>query len=85
MLRASPSYFLRGNHQGETKPGHGAESRVQAGYPQLTALGDARIREFQKNIYFCFIDYTKMFVWKILREMGIPAPYLSSEKPVCRS
>ena len=44
-----------------------------------------KAREFQKNIYFCFIDYTKMFVWKILREMGIPAPYLSSEKPVCRS
>ena len=35
--------------------------------------------EFQKNIYFCFIDYTKAFdcmdhnkLWKILREMGIP-------------
>ena len=36
-------------------------------------------REFQKNIYFCFIDYAKTFgcvdhnkLWKILREMGIP-------------
>ena len=36
-------------------------------------------REFQKNIYFCFIDYTKDFdcvyhikLWKILKEMGIP-------------
>ena len=36
-------------------------------------------REFQKNIYFCFIDYAKAFgcvdhnkVWKILQEMGIP-------------
>ena len=35
--------------------------------------------EFQKNIYFCFIDYTKAFdsvdhkkLWKILQEMGIP-------------
>ena len=32
--------------------------------------------EFQKNIYFCFIDYTTVFVWitvlwKILKEMGI--------------
>ena len=32
--------------------------------------------EFQKNIYFCFIDYAKAFVWittnwKILKEMGI--------------
>ena len=35
-----------------------------------------KAREFQKNVYFCFIDYTKAFVWittnwKILREMGI--------------
>ena len=34
-------------------------------------------REFQKNIYFCFIDYTKTFVdhnklWEILKKMGIP-------------
>ena len=36
-------------------------------------------REFQKNIYFCFIDYAKVFdrvdhnkLWKILQEMGIP-------------
>ena len=36
-------------------------------------------REFQKNIYLCFIDYAKAFdcvdhskLWKILREMGIP-------------
>ena len=36
-----------------------------------------KAREFQKNIYFCFIDYVKVFVdhnkrWKILKEMGIP-------------
>ena len=38
-----------------------------------------KAREFQKNIYFCFIDYTKAFdcvdhnkPWKILQEMGIP-------------
>ena len=38
-----------------------------------------RTREFQKNIYFCFIDYTKAFdcvdhskLWKILKEMGLP-------------
>ena len=36
-------------------------------------------KEFRKNIYFCFIDYTKAFdcvdhnkLWKILKEMGIP-------------
>ena len=38
-----------------------------------------KAREFQKNIYFCFIDYARAFdcvdhnkVWKILKEMGIP-------------
>ena len=38
-----------------------------------------KAREFQKNIYFCLIDYAKTFdcvdhnkLWKILREMGIP-------------
>ena len=38
-----------------------------------------RAREFQRNIYFCFIDYAKAFdcvdhskLWKILQEMGIP-------------
>ena len=38
-----------------------------------------KAREFQKNIYFCFIDYVKAFdcvdqnkLWKILQEMGIP-------------
>ena len=38
-----------------------------------------KAREFQKNIYFCFIDYAKAFdcvdqnkLWKILRVMGIP-------------
>ena len=38
-----------------------------------------KAREFQKNIYFCFIDYDKVFdsvdhnkLWKILKEMGIP-------------
>ena len=38
-----------------------------------------KAREFQKNIFFCFIDYAKAFncveqnkLWKILKEMGIP-------------
>ena len=38
-----------------------------------------KAREFQKNIYFCFINYAKIFdcvdhskLWKILQEMGIP-------------
>jgi len=42
-------------------------------------LDHQKPREFQKNIYFCFIDYAKAFdcvddskLWKILQEMGIP-------------
>ena len=48
-------------------------------------------REFQKNIYFCFMDYAKACVdhyklWKILKSMGIPrTPDLPLEKSVCRS
>ena len=61
---------------------------VQAGFRKGRGTRDqiANIRwimekaiEFQKNIYFCFIDYTKTFdcvdhnkLWKILKEMGIP-------------
>ena len=52
-----------------------------------------KAREFQKNIYFCFIDYVKAFdcvdhkkLWKILKEMGISDHLdLPSGKPVCRS
>ena len=50
-------------------------------------------REFQKNIYFCFIDYAKAFdcvdhnkLWKILQEMGdTRPPDLPLKKSVCRS
>ena len=44
-----------------------------------TSTGSWKKQEFQKNIYFCFIDYAKAFdcvdhnkLWKILKEMGIP-------------
>ena len=44
-----------------------------------TSAGSWKKQEFQKNIYFCFIDYAKAFdcvdhnkLWKILRQMGIP-------------
>ena len=50
-------------------------------------------RELQKDIYFWFIDYAKVFdcmdqnkLWKVLQEMGIPDHLtLSPEKPICRS
>ena len=63
-------------------------SDVQAGFRKGRGTRDqianirwimGKAREFQKNIYFCFIDYTKAFdcvdhnkLWKILKEMGIP-------------
>ena len=49
-------------------------------------------REFQKNTYLCFVDYTKAFdcvghdkLWKALRDGNTRPSYLSPEKPVCRS
>ena len=45
----------------------------------LTSIGSSKKQEFQRNIYFCFTDYTKAFdhvdhnkLWKLLREMEIP-------------
>ena len=64
------------------------EFPVQAGFRKGRGTRDQianirwimeKAREFQKNIYFCFIDYAKVFdcvdhnkLWKILRKMGIP-------------
>ena len=61
---------------------------VQAGFRKGRGTGDQianicwiieKARAFQKNIYFCFIDYAKAFdcmeynkLWKILKETGIP-------------
>ena len=51
-----------------------------------------KAREFQKNIYFCFIDSAKAFdcvdhnkLWKILKRDESTKPYLSPEKPIDRS
>ena len=44
-----------------------------------TSTGSLKKHEFQKNVYFCFIDHAKAFdcvdhnkLWKILKEMGLP-------------
>ena len=56
-----------------------------------TFIGSEKAIEFQKNIYFCSIDYTKAFdcvdhnKLKILRDGNTRPPYLPPEKPVCRS
>ena len=47
--------------------------------PYFNLPPDTYAREFQRNIYFCFIDYAEAFdcvdhnkLWKIFKEMGIP-------------
>jgi len=54
-----------------------------------TSNGSLKKQEFQKNIYFCFIDYVKAFdctdhnkLWKILKEMGIP-DHLTASWEIC--
>ena len=49
-----------------------------------------KARDFQKNIYFCFIDYAKAFdcvdhnkLWKILKEMGIPDHLICLLRTLC--
>ena len=75
---------------------------IQAGFKKSRGTRDQianihwiieKEREFQKNIYFCFIDYAKAFdcvdhnkLWKILKEMGIPDCLTCLlKKPICRS
>ena len=68
---------------------------VQAGFQRGRGTRDQianicfiieKAREFQKNIYFCFTDYTKAFVWitanceKFLKRWSTRSPYLSPEK-----
>ena len=57
-----------------------------------TSLGSSKKQEFQKNIYFCFIDYAKTFdcvdhntLWKILKEIGIPDHLTCLLRKLCRS
>ena len=76
---------------------------VQAGFRKVRGTRDQianicwimeKAREFQKNIYFCFIDYAKAFdcgrspqqtVENSERDGSTRPPYLSPEKSVCRS
>ena len=73
-------------------------SDVQAGFRKGRRTRDQianiywiikKAREFHKNIYFCFIDYTKAFdcvdhnkLWKIFKEMGIP-DHLTASWEIC--
>ena len=60
--------------QADFRKGRGTSDQI-ANVCEITE----KAREFQKNVYFCFIDYAKAFncvdhnkLWKILKEMGIP-------------
>ena len=82
------SYMLAKKRSKFSKQGFNWEfPDVQAGFRKGKGIRDQianihwiieKAREFQKNIYFCFIDYTKTFdcvdhnkLWKILKEVGI--------------
>ena len=70
------------------------EPDVQAGFRKGRGTRDkidkirwiiVKAKEFQKNIYFCFIDYTKTFdyvdhnkLWKVLQEMGYQTTWPAS-------
>ena len=76
-------------------------SDIQAGFRKGRGTSDQipsicwiieKAREFQENIYCCFIDYAKAFdcvdhnkLRKIPKEMEIPDQITASEKSVCRS
>ena len=73
-------------------------SDIQAGFRKGRGTRDQiasihwileKAREFQENVYFCFIDYTKTFdcvdhnkLWKIVQEMEIP-DHLTSSWEIC--
>ena len=75
----------------------GLENAEESGIKLPTSIGSStKAREFQNNIYFCFIDYAKAFdcvdhkkMWKILQDMGIPDHLTClprcSDASVCKS
>ena len=74
---------------------------VQAGFRKVRGTRDQianirwimeKAREFQKNFYFCLIEYAKAFdcvdhnqLWKILRDGNTRPPDLLLKTPICRS
>ena len=73
--------------QGVFRKGRGTRDQIAN-----IRLSIKKAREFQKNIYFCFIDYAKAFdcvdhskLWEILRDGNSRPPDLPPEKSVCRS
>ena len=77
ILQAKPQQYVNcelPDVQAEFRKGRGTRDQIA----NICCIME-KAREFQKNIYFCFIDYAKAFdcvdhnkLWKILKEMGIP-------------
>ena len=77
ILQARPQQYMNWelpNVQAGFRKGRGTRDQI-ANIHQIME----KAREFQKNIYFCFIDYAKAFdcvdhnkLWEILREVAIP-------------
>ena len=69
------------------------EKAVEPEIKLSTSVGSSKKQESSRNIYFCFIDYTKAFdcvdhnkLWKILKRDGnTTPPDLPLDKSVCRS
>ena len=74
ILQASNTWTVNFQIQVEFRKGRGTRDQIANIHWIME-----KAREFQENIYFCFIDYAKAFdcvdhnkLWKILKEMGIP-------------
>ena len=77
ILQARLQQYVKHEHsdvQAEFRKGRGTRDQIA----NIRGIID-KAREFQKNIYFCFINYAKTFdcvdhnkLWKILKEMGTP-------------
>ena len=75
ILQARLQQYVKHEHsdvQAEFRKGRGTRDQIA----NIRGIID-KAREFQKNIYFCFIDYAKVFdcvdhnkLWKILKEIG---------------
>ena len=74
ILQARLQQYVSHDVQAGFRKGRGTRDQIANIYWIIE-----KAREFQKNIYFCFIDYAKAFycvahnkLWEILKEMGIP-------------
>ena len=77
ILQARLQQFMNHEHP-DVQAGFRKDRRTRDQIPNVRWI-IKKVRDFQKNIYFCFIDYAKAFdyvdhnkLWKILKEMGIP-------------